>query len=331
MRRGKFLKSSPERTFHLEGIYTSSSFPSGYHCTVGGCSQLLSPLPAFQNPILDRKTTMVLKSLFLAGVAALAITTSTSALPLNLSEDIVTRQPVNATFATVATRAASSSRGPPNYMPVEFGCKLPDCTTAKTRYYDFNKPIPTHSCPRDAIAALGHWRLLCDLNNRALTPFECATRAPSIERCCGQWVKKNDEKYKNYPTARGTKVKVETGPNQDAWRWPLKEDGDKREIIKPGWDEYNSNDALCVKWRTQNEQQFSYFMQNLYIFGMQDVDETGKVKDSEVDRWDAEGVGSIYDDVPDSSYHPHLPSVSSWPFARSPSPNSPIPLLRSFT
>ena len=64
--------------------------------------------------------------------------------------------------------------------------------------------VPEHSCPRDAMVALAHWRDYCgdwDVMD-AFYPRACAGKKPSVENCCGQWVSVDDSRFLDYETVR---------------------------------------------------------------------------------------------------------------------------------
>ncbi|KIW99214.1 uncharacterized protein Z519_00877 [Cladophialophora bantiana CBS 173.52] len=183
------------------------------------------------------------------------------------------------------------SKTSPQYSKLTIGCRAKGCDSVVKIYYD-TMPTPTHSCPRDALAALAKWRLFCDRGNNKIfgksTEPNCWSRAPSIDSCCGEWVQLDDPKYKDYPSRY---VPVEKGFSDDTyvgtWVQELGDHGDRR-IIKPGWHEYNVETDRCQFWRPEDDLEFAYFINSLQNYGIRDVDETGKIRGQEA--YNAEGV-----------------------------------------
>ena len=114
--------------------------------------------------------------------------------------------------------------------------------------------------------------------------------------------------YWNYPPAM-EKVKVSTkdktpgnatGGDEFEWRPVLggKSKGTRRKILLKEWNEYNTGDDVCRRWRAKNSAahpQMRYFLQNLEGFGLKDVDKAGRVitKDGTPGGWDTEGDGML--------------------------------------
>lgn len=160
-----------------------------------------------------------------------------------------------------------------------------------TRTYDTELPVPTHDCVRDVLVALANWRKFCDNEQRFLVNADlsgmlhavlCLPAAPSIEMCCTKWVDKDDPKYQAYPP----RIEVDQFNVLHTV-----EKGNQIKVVTPGWDEYNMEQERCMKWRTANEAQFAYYMQNLVAYDIEDADHTGRVIGSEPARYNPEGVG----------------------------------------
>ncbi|KIW29603.1 uncharacterized protein PV07_05409 [Cladophialophora immunda] len=184
------------------------------------------------------------------------------------------------------------SRTSPQYAKLTLRCRAKGCDSV-VKVYDLNMPVPTHSCPRDALAALAKWRLFCDrppkvFNNMIQTEPNCWSRAPSIDRCCGEWAQRDDPKYQSYPSRY---IPTEKGFSDDtyvaAWVPQMGDDGDRR-VVKPGWHEYNVETDKCQFWRPEDELEFAYFINTLPNYGIWDVDETGKIWGQTA--YNAEGV-----------------------------------------
>ncbi|KIW80134.1 hypothetical protein Z517_06749 [Fonsecaea pedrosoi CBS 271.37] len=195
-------------------------------------------------------------------------------------------------YSTPTNYDEEPSRTSPQYSKMTIGCRAKGCDSV-VKVYDLAMPVPTHSCPRDALAALAKWRLFCDrppkvFNNLIQTEPNCWSRAPSIDRCCGEWVDLDDPKYKDYPSRY---IPMEKGFADDtyvaSWIPEMGDHGDRR-IIKPGWHEYNVKTDKCQFWRPEDELEFAYFINTLPNYGIWDVDETGKIWGQTA--WNAEGV-----------------------------------------
>jgi hypothetical protein len=146
------------------------------------------------------------------------------------------------------------------------------------------KPMPSHTCARDALVALALWRDVCTVVNKL--DAQCWLRAPSIERCCGEWVHVDDEHWKDAGTYHSREeekiihdektdqpIKVFNGPEM------RKGSGKNamRLAIKPGWADYNTNVRTCRLWRPQNDDSYTAIMQNLADYGLADVNEKGEL------------------------------------------------------
>ncbi|KIX93998.1 uncharacterized protein Z520_10335 [Fonsecaea multimorphosa CBS 102226] len=167
-------------------------------------------------------------------------------------------------------------------------------------------PDPPRTCVREALVALANWRLHCDRGS-FIPPYKCWTRAPSIERCCGKWVDEDDQNYKGYPSVRISK-EVQTGETSWEWQWiPQVDNKGHREVILQTVDEYHSDKTECQRWRAEDRKEFMAFLQNLDDYGIYDADNTGKVLDSTVPRYNPEG-GGYYDDG-----NPKYPSLPDGP------------------
>ncbi|KAI1610487.1 hypothetical protein EDD36DRAFT_421563 [Exophiala viscosa] len=161
------------------------------------------------------------------------------------------------------------------------------------RTIDLSLPVPSHSCVRDALTALANWRKYCDNADRwnmgvNFVNFQhtllCFPNAPNVEVCCGKWVEKDDPKYAVYP------------PRVEEDRFGVyhpSEVGTKKQVIQPGWDEYNVERDRCRRWRPENEDQYIYYMQNLDKYDIWDADDTGRVIGSNPARYNPEGVGYL--------------------------------------
>ncbi|KIX98451.1 uncharacterized protein Z520_05752 [Fonsecaea multimorphosa CBS 102226] len=184
------------------------------------------------------------------------------------------------------------SRTSPEYSKLTIGCRAKGCDSV-VKIYDVNMPMPTHSCPRDALAALAKWRLFCDrppkfLSGLIQTEPNCWSKAPSIDRCCGEWVREDDPKYQRYPSRY---IPTEKGFSDDTYiaAWVAqKDDHGNRRIVKPGWHEYNVKTDRCQFWRSEDDLEFAYFINTLQNYGIWDVDETGKILGQTA--YNAEGV-----------------------------------------
>ena len=159
------------------------------------------------------------------------------------------------------------------------------------RTFDPTLPVPTHSCVRDALTALANWRKYCDNAKRYSIGKDgsgiphlvlCLPSAPTVEVCCAKWVKKDDPKYAVYPPL------IKQHSNGE---WHSSETKDKIQVIQPGWDEFNYEHERCKIWRPETEDQFTYYMQNLDLYDIEDADKTGRVVGSEPARYNPEGAG----------------------------------------
>jgi hypothetical protein len=169
------------------------------------------------------------------------------------------------------------------------------------RIVDMSRPVPAHHCIRDALSALAQWRMYCDIPNRS-SRILCWTRAPSIDRCCGEWIEEGAvSPYSSYgPMMKRHKQHI---GNLEYWVWGpiIKERKNKqkktvkmRRVIRPGWDEYNSEDKICKQWRPRNDVEFSYFINHLPAWNLFDADENGKVLGLDFDWFEPEGPGMRY-------------------------------------
>ncbi|OAP62091.1 hypothetical protein AYL99_04294 [Fonsecaea erecta] len=200
--------------------------------------------------------------------------------------------PIDDPYSTPTYYDGPPSRTSPEYAKMTLRCRAKGCDSV-VKVYDLNMPVPTHSCPRDALAALAKWRLFCDrppkvFNNLIQTEPNCWSRAPSIDKCCGEWVDADDPKYRSYPSRY---VPTEKGFADDTYiaAWvPQTDDNGGRRIIKPGWHEYNVKTDRCQFWRPEDELEFAYFINTLPNYGIWDVDETGKIWGQTA--YNAEGV-----------------------------------------
>ncbi|KEF60629.1 uncharacterized protein A1O9_02190 [Exophiala aquamarina CBS 119918] len=158
-----------------------------------------------------------------------------------------------------------------------------------TRMVDMSNPVPAHSCVRDSLAALAYWRMFCDVNHKHERP-ECWTRAPSIKRCCGAWYEQGKSPY-----APLMKKHKEVIGGLEYWVFtPVREhrkNMDMEQVIRPDWDQYNTKDKICRKWRPGNDAEFSYFINNLPAWNLFDADTNGTVLGLSYDWYDPEGPG----------------------------------------
>lgn len=146
------------------------------------------------------------------------------------------------------------------------------------------KPMPPHTCTRDALVALALWRDVCKGINKL--DAQCWDRAPSIERCCGAWVYDVDERWKNagtYHTRKEEKIihDEKTGQpikvfNGREMRRGLGKDA-MRFVIKPSWADYNMDVGTCRVWRPEDDQTYTAMIQNLPDYGLADVNEKGEL------------------------------------------------------
>lgn len=157
------------------------------------------------------------------------------------------------------------------------------------RLVDMSKPMPTHSCIRDSLAALAYWRLYCDVQHKILR-WECWTPAPSIARCCGQWLEQGKSDYppmmKKYKEVIGGLEYYVFKPDRK-----LHGDVDMEHVIRPGWDQFKSKDSVCAQWRPGNEEEFSYFINNLPSWNLYDADNNGTVLGLNYPWYEPQGPG----------------------------------------
>lgn len=232
---------------------------------------------------------MGIKSLILAGLTAFALATRAVALPQSPSDETLEIEDglktISDEFLEIQAKADYLAEALKDVKAVKLFCTSVGCPT-KTRELNTSWPMPPHSCPRDAIVALANWRMFCD--QRAVKPAYCWTRAPSIDRCCGRW-SPGVVPGLPHPMKKGKKIKNGEGDDaEDVYEWIP----DTKRVIYPGWADYYHWNPDCRHWRTTNDDQYRYFMQTLDLYGVEDVDETGKVLNSDTDRWDAEGDGN---------------------------------------
>lgn len=225
------------------------------------------------------------------------------------------------TSTTIEETTTTTTRSPlpqpplPSPLPPMYPTPAPASTITvgwrgsvnRVHVFDPSLPTPTHSCPRDAVVAIAHWRDFCGTGRAERF---CWTSAPSIRKCCGTWVHADDERYADY--GRVMVARVET--YVDDW------DGGTRtrhyhetqtpfgaaarakkvHVIQPGWQDYHMGDKVCRKWRPKNQGEFAFYMQNLDEFGLRDVDERGRINDGGY----ADGLfnGDYGDQTPDLDY-----------------------------
>ncbi|KAK5064861.1 hypothetical protein LTR84_000695 [Exophiala bonariae] len=138
----------------------------------------------------------------------------------------------------------------------------------KPKWRKFNPDVfLKHTCPREALVALANWRLFCDV---PLKPIECWTRAPTINRCCGKWVKTNSTFYEKYPSWGGIYNK-----GTKEWEPDLnnKDHPGEREIIMPYPEDYNMVDDICRNWKFDDGKQWMHFTQHYGEYGIHEVTE----------------------------------------------------------
>ncbi|KIW61891.1 hypothetical protein PV05_01962 [Exophiala xenobiotica] len=183
-----------------------------------------------------------------------------------------------ATFGALDLATTTASR----YKSIKIGCHRNEgiCKTKK-QLLDTTLPEPTHYCTREALAALAIWRMFC---KKSISAY-CWERAPSIERCCSQWVDKDDPKWKDYPALM----------EQKNGKWVPTESSidDQRKIIRPSSKEFNPNVGGkwygCGYWKPQTSDEYTWVINHLEDYGIKDVDETGKIIGEE--KWNAEEGG----------------------------------------
>ncbi|KAJ9605589.1 hypothetical protein H2200_010246 [Cladophialophora chaetospira] len=159
---------------------------------------------------------------------------------------------------TTVTTATSVTTAQPFPMPT----KIPEKNRAKVDFqfgsgvppgfYDGTIPMPEHTCPRDAITALARYR-----HFRRATGQDPHWHQPSIDKCCGVY-----DCFKHNA-------------------WTNKCELWKKVGITPRWEDYGRNKAApeCKEWRTKDEAQFAFYMQNLHYLGISDVDEKGWINE----------------------------------------------------
>lgn len=169
------------------------------------------------------------------------------------------------------------------------------------RIVDMSKPVPAHQCVRDALSALAQWRMYCDIPNPSSRSL-CWTRAPSIDRCCGEWIEEGVvSPYSSYgPMMERHKQYI---GNLEYWVWsPITKQRKNKQkkvvkmkrVIRPGWDEYNSEDKICKQWRPRNDVEYSYFVNHLPAWNLFDADQNGKVLGLDFDWYEPQGPGRKY-------------------------------------
>lgn len=249
---------------------------------------------------------MQVKLSLLAGLLAglLALSTATPiqnyAIPDEDNMSNTTRADMETTFPSNETLNAESSRA--LTKTITLGCHG-ECPAQQVKI-DPDIPVKPHTCVRDALTALANWRIYCDgpdrwhlksafwkgnddgsyLNHLRL----CSLEPPSIMLCCGVSADLEDPNYFNSPKLMRSRQKWgfdEEGKTFFSWySWvDTHSFGRKTWAIKKGWNEFNHNN-ICKKWRTENEDQYAYFMQNLKGLGLEDADADGKVYDTCADQ-----------------------------------------------
>lgn len=172
---------------------------------------------------------------------------------------------------------------------------------SELRIVDMSKPAPRHTCVRDALSALAQWRMFCDIPSPSARPI-CWTRAPSIDRCCGEWVEEGEVSPYSSSGPMIKRHKEHIG-SLDYWVWaPVTKMGKNwqkktvkmRRVIRPSWEDYSSVDKICKLWRPRNEVEYSYFVNHLPAWNLFDADVNGKVLGLDFDWWEPEGLGRKY-------------------------------------
>ncbi|OAP54906.1 hypothetical protein AYL99_10606 [Fonsecaea erecta] len=145
-------------------------------------------------------------------------------------------------------------------------------------FVDAGMPRFEHTCPRHAVVAAANWRKYCRLDppfymepldwcGTGSEPMDATMDAPSIERCCGQWVSVKDPYYKDYPTA--------ILPDLSVVENKIEEGEEMRRVLKPHAWEFNIDNGYCRTWMAEDEATFQYFMQNLASWDVDDADLLG--------------------------------------------------------
>ncbi|OAL20840.1 hypothetical protein AYO22_08468 [Fonsecaea multimorphosa] len=196
-----------------------------------------------------------------------------------------------------------------------------------TRTFDPTVPVPTHSCPREAIVAVAQHRDFCN-NPGADKPTKMVycTFEPTIELCCGAWEQGHEQEYGGYETVRRRIIYESSDPTtiltSRPFEWQLQEVRDnagnivEREVIKQQTTEFNMNAHTCELWRATDDQ-FAFYMQNLATFGVYDVDRTGR----------AIGTTAFWEWEPEGRWPPYgeqgtVPTTGSQPGIWTPKPGT---------
>ncbi|KAK5062837.1 hypothetical protein LTR84_004912 [Exophiala bonariae] len=168
-------------------------------------------------------------------------------------------------------------------------------------------PIIDKTCVRTALAALAKYRETCchdpqsDNFHRAWCSF-----APTVEKCCGEYIPYNQSEYLNYPTY---KRRYEEATPKDALdkKYPRRVWYEEvvgfvnatRMIIQHEPEAYRTRnidvnkdwEGTCEIYAPQFDKEYWYWMWKLNKYAIEDADENGKVLGLE--KWGPDNV--IYD------------------------------------
>ncbi|KAK5208990.1 hypothetical protein LTR20_009037 [Exophiala xenobiotica] len=242
---------------------------------------------------------MQLKLSLVAGLLALSTSTASpiqnhNVVDLDNMSNNITLADLDTTLHTESTRSLTAT--------ITLGCHG-HCPAVQVKVDPEYRPEP-HTCVRDALTALANWRFYCDGWDRwhlKSAPFKggdkganwqhlylCREEPPSISLCCAVSADLADPNYTDYPKLMRSRQKWgqhENGTTFFEWySWVETHSyGRKTWAIKSGWDQFNDNN-ICTQWRTEDEDQYAYFMANLKGLGLEDADTTGQVFDTCADQ-----------------------------------------------